>query len=104
MDGTIKVSYEVLRTKSEEVLNYITKLTDQFSEMKTLMDGTQSYWIGEAGTTHRNNYQKKQPDVENALNRLKEHVTDLRSIAGIYESVEKNIVSDVNTLTSHVID
>lgn len=104
MDGTIKVSYEVLRAKSEEVLNYITKLTDKFSEITTLMDGTQVYWIGEAGTVHRNNYKKKQPDVENALNRLKEHVTDLRSIAGVYESAEKSIVNDVNTLTSHVID
>lgn len=85
------VTPEVLHTKAVEVEKNVTNMRQRFENMKTLIDKSKSYWIGEAGDLHRQNYSEQQENIQMILNRLAEHPVDLRQIAQTYSDVELKI-------------
>ena len=103
MDGQIIVKTEVLVSQSEEVSKQISNTENAFSELKNLISATSSYWIGEAGEVHRTNYMNRESDVETAIRRLREHVVDLKTMAGVYDEAEKTAQSEAQNLISEVI-
>lgn len=88
LDGQITVTTEQLRAQATEVKNLLDTMTNQFTYLKDTVNGTSSYWIGEAGDTHRKQYIIRISKIEEMFARYTEHVTDLEKMAGIYEEAE----------------
>lgn len=103
MDGQIVVKTEVLVNQADEVARLINDTNNSFKELKRLVNGTNSYWVGEAGNVHREKYVKKEPDIDVAIRRLWEHVTDLKTMAGVYDTAERAAQSEAQNLISEVI-
>lgn len=103
MDGRIAVKTEVLISQADEVSNLVSETRNAFSELKSLVNSTNGYWVGEGGDTHRNKYSQKESEIDIAIRRLNEHVTDLKAMAGVYDSAEKETTSVAQELISEVI-
>ncbi len=104
MDGYIKVDTAVLLAKADTVANLISRVRDNFSELHDTVTNTNSYWIGEAGDAYREKYISKQSTFEEAIRRLNENVTDLRTMAGAYATGEQQALSEAESLIESVID
>lgn len=103
MDGHIKVNSDVLLSKAEEVSGLINTVSKAFDEMKDIISNTNNYWIGEAGNAHRRKYTEKQEKINEGIRRLKENVTDLRTMSGVYTQAEAEAMSEASKLISSVI-
>lgn len=90
---SVKVSTQELRAAADNVQNNVSTMQRSFDEMNTIVKNTVSYWEGEGGDYFRTNYDSYKDDVLQVLNRLKEQITDLRQMAGIYEETEKAAAS-----------
>lgn len=102
-DVSFKVTPEVLQQKSQEVAAEVNKLRGLFADVQQAVNGTASFWQGEAGTAHRDAYNSHNEDFNTMLARLQEHVTDLNSIAGNYIEFENKIKEIENVLPTDVI-
>lgn len=100
---SFKVTPETLTAKSTEVANKVTAMRQHFEELKTAVEKTSKYWIGEAGDMHRSLYQELEDDTEEILNRLSEHPVDLVTIAQQYTDVELKIQQDIQELPGDIL-
>ncbi|WP_432627720.1 WXG100 family type VII secretion target [Brotaphodocola sp.] len=82
---------ELLVQKADEVQKKVIDMKNCFDRMKTLVDRSKSYWVGEAGDQHRKNYSEQQQNISDMLRRWDEHPRDLNAIAQTYLTTEKNI-------------
>ena len=57
------VTPEVLNQKAGEVEKLVANMRTRFENMKTLVDKSSGYWIGEAGEMHRKNYADQKPQT-----------------------------------------
>lgn len=88
-DLSFTVTPEALYTKSEQVLTAINSMKSEFDGIKSIMNKTASYWIGDAGDAYRKSYKEQEPEIDTIFKRLMEHVTDLNQIAGQYVQAEQ---------------
>ena len=100
---TVRISTERLAQASGDIGRKVNELKAAFEEMTDVVNRTNSYWLGEAGEAHRKAYQQMQPHQEEVLNRLKEQVSDLIQIAGIWETAEQEIGELNQSLPDDVI-
>lgn len=82
------VTPEQLNVKAGEVEKLVANMRTRFENMKTLVEKSSGYWVGEAGDLHRQNYANQKDNIDNILRRLAEHPGDLRTIAQTYTTVE----------------
>lgn len=82
------VTPEQLNIKAGEVEKYVANMRTRFENMKTLVEKSSGYWVGEAGDRHRKNYDEQKEPIDTILRRLSEHPRDLRAIAQTYTAVE----------------
>ncbi len=104
MEGQIIVTTEALVNQADEVAALISEVSGHFDNMKSVVNRTHSYWIGRAGNMHRDKYIKAQPDIDVAIRRLKEHVVDLKTMAGVFDSAEREAQREAESLISEVIE
>ncbi len=98
------VTPEVLNRKASEVERNVANMRQRFAAMKVLVQKSKSYWVGEAGNMHRQNYNEQQENIEQVLRRLGEHPGDLRQIAQTYTATELKIEEvTVRSLPGNVI-
>lgn len=102
-DATLRVSPEVMYAKAQEAETQLNRMKQSFETMQSMVQGSATYWQGEAGDTHRTTYQTCEKKAEEIFKRLKEHVDDLRLMAAGYEDAERAAVSQIETLSSDVI-
>lgn len=102
-DLSFTVTPEILYSKSEQVLTLINNMKGEFDGIKSIMNKTASYWIGEAGDTYRKHYNKQEPEIDTIFKRLMEHVTDLNQIAGQYVEAENKAEQIAESLPADVI-
>lgn len=95
--GTVEllVTPEVLNTKANEVENNVKNMRQRFETMKTLVEKSNSYWVGDAGDMHRKNYTDQVDKIEQILKRMSEHPADLRTIAQTYTTAELKIENTI---------
>lgn len=101
--AVIKVTPEELKKKADVVKNKVKTMKGLFSDIAQYVEKSKSYWIGEAGNTHRSVYKACEPDVTEIFARLSEHVVDLETMAGVYQSTENEIKEISMDLPSDVI-
>lgn len=99
----IKVNTTVLNEKAQEVSRSITNMANCFEQLERIISRTSYYWIGEAGDLHRKIYQENREQIEEMFKRLKEHPTDLMTIAQTYAMAEQAVQSVAVELPGDII-
>lgn len=97
-EGRILVTPEALETQAGIVRTEVKNLQDAFNQMRNRIAETKNYWTGEAADEHRENYEKNKASIEEILERYKEHVRDLETMAGVYREAEtaaKNMADEL---------
>ena len=103
-DAQLIVTPSELQSKSVSVNGISGKMQSKYDELKTIIDHSATYWTGEGGNAHRAKFKAQEKDVDDMFNRIKEHVADLQSMAGVYISTEEEIKSTIQeSLPSDVI-
>lgn len=99
----IKVETSVLEARADSVEQKIRLVRKRFDTIGETVAGSVNYWEGDANNAHRREYQEYQDEIEEALARFEENVTDLRKIAGIYKEAAKETERFSQDLPSDVI-
>lgn len=103
-DAQLKVSTEELKAKSASVSGLAKKMKTQYDALRSIVNSSSGYWVGNGGDCHRKKFTTQEKDVEEMFNRINEHVVDLLTMAGVYEQTESNINTQIqDTLPSDVI-
>lgn len=97
------VTPEVMNAKAGDVEKCVSNMRRRFDAMKTLVDKSKGYWVGEAGDMHRQNYEEQKENIETVLKRIAEHPVDLRNIAQTYTSTELKAESIIQELPGDVL-
>lgn len=88
MNGTLLVSPEEMQKAASALSTQVSNMDDCFQQMKSTMQQTVSYWVGEAGEAHRKLYEQQIEKTQEIIKRYTEHVTDLNAMAGVYSEAE----------------
>ena len=100
---SLKVTPEVLTSKSSDVANRVSKMKTYFDDLQSLVQKTSGYWEGEAGDKHRQMYKELEDEIEEILLRLGEHPVDLVTIAQKYSDVELKIQEEIQSLPGDIL-
>ncbi len=99
----VVVNTELMREKALTAAEKIQKMETALEELEAAVGRTGGYWIGEAANAHRAYFTEKKPEIEEAWKRLKEDVSDLQQMAGIYETGEREAASEAADLPGDVV-
>lgn len=99
----IKVNTAVLNDKAQTVSKSISNMANCFEQLERIISRTSYYWIGEAGDLHRKIYQENKQQIDEMFRRLKEHPTDLMTIAQTYATTEQMVQSLASELPGDII-
>lgn len=99
----LRVTPAQLNALSETQLQKIATAENIHTRMRSAVDGTTGYWLGEAGEACRLCFIKKEAEVEAMFSRFREHATDLQRIAQNYLRVEQDVATITADLPSDVI-
>ena len=102
-EGTISVKPEELVVKASELQRKVSSIREKFSTMTSLVEKTESYWLGEAGSFYREMYQDAIKEQESVLKRLEEQPKDLLEIAQRYSDKELHLEQLANELPGDVL-
>ena len=102
-EGTISVKPEELVVKASELQRKVSSIREKFSTMTSLVEKTESYWLGEAGSFYREMYEDAIKEQESVLKRLEEHPKDLLEIAQRYSDKELHLEQLANELPGDVL-
>ncbi|MBR0373658.1 MAG: WXG100 family type VII secretion target [Mogibacterium sp.] len=100
MDINIKVTPEVLKAQSNQVMDDLRKIERSWQEIGRLIDGSRGYWQGEASDAHVSIYNELKGDGDRIVQRLKENPIKLQQMAGIYDATEQEAKGLSNQLPS----
>lgn len=84
----IRVATSALEERANATEQRIKDVRSRFERMGQIVQNSRNYWEGEANEAHRREFQEYQDDIEEALARFMENVTDLRKIANVYQEAE----------------
>lgn len=99
----LKVKPDRLESVSEQVNIAINKVEKSFQQIENIVERSSRYWEGEGRTAYVSSYRKKKNTVNIAIRRLRENVTDLQRIAGIYKEGERKAFQVAESLPKDVI-
>ena len=98
------VTPQELLQKAEAMEQAISSLKEDYTDLKNLINRTSGYCIGEGGNSCRRMFSDRQEEVEEMLERMRDHPEKLLNIAGIYRSGEEKIVQDHMRLPADFLD
>ncbi len=99
----IKVTPDVLRSKANEIQNEIRMIKREWDHISQVVGSEKSYWEGDASTVNTNMHKDIQKSIEKVLTSIAEQPGNLLKIAGVYDSVETNIIDESYSLPEDVI-
>ena len=102
--GTLTVTPEALKAQSGAVENERKKMQAYFDDLRSLIEGSAGYWIGDAGEAHRQMYLSRIGKVEEMLARYREHVVDLQVMAGVYTEAEAQATAKADSLPPSTLE
>ena len=100
----IKVSTDRLKEVAGDVNTQIDRAGNAFSAIEQTVKSASSYWEGEGHNAQFNAYFRRLEQIQVALRRFRENVTDLEKIAGIYEATEAEATELTSSLPNNIID
>lgn len=103
MGIVLKVTPDVLIRIAGDIEKQLKDMKTQFGELHSDINGTRSFWEGEASDTHKAQYDALVPEIQNALDRLQKRPEELLKMAGIYNDVEDIAKETAMSLVEDVI-
>ena len=103
MVGYIKVTSEELDNQSNAANSELIKMQSLFDDLNAKITKVSNYWIGEASRVHCESYKKKMQTVTEILARYREHIVDLRTMAGLYSEAEQSAVNLADELPASTL-
>lgn len=101
--GVTEVDTSRLISAAGQLKDKIHKAETSYNNVMSIVKNTNRYWIGQAGDEHRSIFLDQQDDIDEILERLKEHPDDLLKIAGVYEEAEKETETIVEAPVTNLI-
>lgn len=86
---TLKVTPEIMKSKAKEITDEVGRLESNWKKMEGVITNSKNYWEGDASNLHQKYLKEVKADVTVILKRLKEHPTDLLSMANLYDEAEE---------------
>ncbi len=99
----LKVNTEQLKEIADSTRASIDKAKDVFTNLEKTATKVNTYWEGRGETAHMACFQKSADSVEPILDSFYNMVDSLLQVAGIYETAEKQNISDISVLPDDVI-
>lgn len=99
-----KVSTDALREKAQEIQTQIASIESAWNQIADIVDRSRNYWAGDASEVHLAYRKDIEEDAEEVLQRLREHPTDLLTMAGVYEAAEQEAMALAAALPDDVIE
>lgn len=104
VSGRIVVSTEQLLEKATQAEKCLGRIKKSFETLKKLMDGTNSFWTGQASDVHRERYYSRLSKIDEMFRRYEEHITDLREMAGVYDTTNREVEKAIDDLVQPNFD
>lgn len=102
--GHIKVTTEELQNKASAAESSIKTMKSNLQEIKSILESTNGYWVGEAGDLYRKTYAATDEVLQNIITELEKYPPSLMEIAGVaYAPAEAENISTASELSSGVI-
>jgi WXG100 family type VII secretion target len=98
----LRVTTEVLKDQSNQVRSDVQNIQRRWQNIQKLINGTRSYWEGEASDAHIKVYRDVEDDVTKIIQRLAENPVKLQQMAGIYDADEAKAAQTANSLPTEV--
>ena len=83
-----EVRTEELRQAGRQIEVHTAALQRQLEDMQHTVQRTAGCWEGEGGSLCRDAFRSFRDEIETLVARLRQNVTDLETIAGVYEESE----------------
>lgn len=96
----LRVTPEILQQHVQTLSNDITDMRHAIEQLYTVMDGTNSYWHGPAGTKYRRTFDEKKNQADQMMKRFDTYPERILKMAGIYEETEDTNVQIASVLGS----
>ncbi len=103
MEGTIIVAPEQLASTANEFEGVMAEIQRVANSMTDQVNGLGTIWEGTAATAYKNKFNQLNDDIAKLSAMIKEHVTDLKEMAGIYREAENKSEEIANSLPGDVI-
>lgn len=95
---TIQVEPQLLMSASEDITRKTKTVEGTFFEMRTKVQQTSAFWIGDAAELHRSLFDEQLPAMESIVNRFLEQAKKLKQIATNYAAAQSTVVAVVEDL------
>ncbi len=103
ISAKILVDSEKLRAAATSFDNQKRLVQTRTNMMMQLVNSLSGKWQGEASTAYRTKFSKLQGDIHQMMTMIDDYVSDLRSIAAIYDSTESTSTNRAQQLMDDVI-
>lgn len=103
-DVTVKVSTETMRSVSNEVLSNLRTTRLAIESLDNILKTTGAYWEGDGQDAQVRAYVSKESDIEHIINEMSTHVSNIKEIAGVYDTYESGAVQMSGMLSGDVIE
>ena len=103
MGIVLKVTPDILIRTSEDIEKQISDIQNQFHSIETEINRTRLFWEGDACDTHKNSYDSLKDEINEAVQRLKNHPRNLLQMAGLYSETEARLEEVALSLDENVI-
>ena len=97
-EADFSVTPEVLIQKADDMEIAIEALKEDYDVLKGIIEGTAGYWFGEGGDSCRRMFIDRQNEMEEMLNRMRDHPAKILEIAGIFKKTETDITQNTTKL------
>lgn len=101
---TLRADPAKIQATAGSLKTKIGKLRTELEALVSKVESTANYWNGDAAEAYRRDFKEEQPEFDEAIRRLDEHVTDLYNIASVYTGAEQINVNVSEALLSDVIE
>lgn len=103
MEGTTKVTTEVLRSTATEFNNAMVQIQNLTTTMVDQVNGLSAKFQGDAATAYINKFNMLQDDINKLAAMVNEHVKDLNESADNFDRAENINVESANALQGDVL-
>jgi WXG100 family type VII secretion target len=102
-DLILKVDPAQVRAKAGEINTQKQLMESLMTEMKSKVNELNQAWNSESGKSYIEKYENVSKEIQDSLNALQQHVTNLNDAATKYEELENTQSQNVNALDTQDI-
>lgn len=103
MEGILKVTPAVLRSKSSEFDQNRSQVRSLIEQLSSQVTSLNSSWQGEAAMAYQNAYAGLRDDIERVDRMIGEHVRDLNEMADLYQAADDKVRNESEVLPKDAI-